>query len=302
MKTLYIITHILAIALHSLRISPLLIRIATIALLYAAALLISVVYIQSIGSGIGIFSGLFYMPELEISNWLLLSSPSSEGGWLAHHLLISSLLPVKPKRLTNLEKQQFSLSEELKQILVGLLLGDLYAYKECVNAKLRFKQGAIHKEYLFHLFELFSSYCPSGCKTTNAAPDKRTGKVYEGIYFNTYSLPCFAEFYDLFYPEGKKVVPYNIGELLTPLSLAYWICDDGTFVSGRNITYLCTESFLESDVDSLLSVLSDKFGLKCRKDKRGNGFRIVIPKSSLGKLRELVLPYLHSSMLYKIGL
>ena len=44
---------ILANALHTLRISPqLLIRIATIAIFYAAALLISVVYIQSIGSAL----------------------------------------------------------------------------------------------------------------------------------------------------------------------------------------------------------------------------------------------------------
>jgi NADH-ubiquinone oxidoreductase chain 2 len=54
--------NIIAIALPSLRISPLLlIRIATIALLYAAALSFNVVYIQSIGSGIGIFSGLFHV-------------------------------------------------------------------------------------------------------------------------------------------------------------------------------------------------------------------------------------------------
>ena len=51
---------ILAIVLPSLRIfSLLLIRIAPIVLFYTAALLISVVYIQSIGSGIYIFNGLF---------------------------------------------------------------------------------------------------------------------------------------------------------------------------------------------------------------------------------------------------
>jgi hypothetical protein len=27
----------------------------------------------------------------------------------------------------------------------------------------------------------------------------------------------------------KKVVPLNIDELLTPLGLCYWICDDGSF-------------------------------------------------------------------------
>ncbi len=217
---------------------------------------------------------------------------------------MGALVPVKPKRLTNLEKSQFTLSYELRQILVGLILGDLNVQKQTKisNVRLRFKQGLVHKDYLMHLYELFKTYCPAPPKTTNPVADKRTGNNYLGMYFNTYSLPCFMELYDLFYPEGKKQIPENIGELLTPLGLAYWLCDDGTFVIGRNITTLCTESFLESDVDSLMSVLSNKFGLKCRKDKRGNGFRIVILKSSLWKLRELVLPYIHSSMLYKIGL
>ena len=31
------------------------------------------------------------------------------------------------------------------------------------------------------------------------------------------------------YSEGKKIVPLNIGELLTALGLCYWICDDGSF-------------------------------------------------------------------------
>jgi hypothetical protein len=35
-------------------------------------------------------------------------------------------------------------------------------------------------------------------------------------------LPCFNEYYDLFYLNGKKkVVPKNIGELLIARSLAY---------------------------------------------------------------------------------
>jgi NADH-ubiquinone oxidoreductase chain 2 len=62
MAILYIIINfVLAIVLSSLRTSPLLlIRIVIIALLYAAALSFDVVYIQSIGLGIVIFSGLFH--------------------------------------------------------------------------------------------------------------------------------------------------------------------------------------------------------------------------------------------------
>jgi hypothetical protein len=106
---------------------------------------------------------------------------------------MGALLPIKPgdvkpsHRLTNLEKQQFSLPDELKQILVGLLLGDLHAQKQSVNTRLVFTQGLIHQEYLMHLYEIFSNYCPSAPKITNPAPDKRTGIVYKTICFNTYS-------------------------------------------------------------------------------------------------------------------
>jgi hypothetical protein len=51
-----------------------------------------------------------------------------------------------------------------------------------------------------------------------------------------------------------------------------------------------------------MSVLVNKFGLGCRKEKQGNGFRVVIKKSSVLKLREIVSPHFHGSMIYKLGL
>jgi hypothetical protein len=212
--------------------------------------------------------------------------------------------PLKVRRLTKIERSQITLSGDLKNIIVGLLMGDLNAQRltKNSNALLKFEQGLINKDYLFHLYDLFKSYCLTAPIISDRLPDKRTGKIYTRVLFNTMSLPCFNEFLDLFYPEGKKIIPKNIGDLLTPLGLAYLICDDGTFDSKRNIVSLCTDSYLESDVEFLIVVLANKFDLKCRKDKHGNGFRIVILKSSLGKLQELVRSHIHSTMLYKIGL
>lgn len=212
--------------------------------------------------------------------------------------------PLKARRLTKLERAQFSLSTDLKNILVGLLLGDLCAVKQIkgVNVRLHFEQGILHKDYLFHLYDLFKTYCTTAPKTSNRLPDKRTGKTYTRVKFQTCSLPCLNNFYDLFYFEGKKIIPQSIGDLLTPLGLAYWLCDDGTFVKRIDNVIICTDSYSESEVDLLMTVLSNKFGLKCRKDNYGNGFRIVIVKSSLNKLRELVQSHLPSSMLHKIGL
>ena len=58
---------------------------------------------------------------------------------------------------------------------------------------------------------------------------KQTEKVYPYIRFEARTLPCFNYYYDIYYLNGKKTVPSNIGDLLTPLGLCYWIADDGCF-------------------------------------------------------------------------
>ena len=152
------------------------------------------------------------------------------------------------------------------------------------------------------MYELFESYCSSEPKTKDRLPDKRTGNIYTRITFQTYSLPCFNEFHNLFYPAGFKTVPSNIGDLLTPAGLAYLIQDDGNFSKSHGTVSISTNSFSESEVDSLISVLTNKFELACRKERSGADFKIVIKKCSVVKLREIVSPYFHITMLYKLGL
>ena len=135
--------------------------------------------------------------------------------------LFSSFKQQKNKRLSIFEKSQFNVSQELKEILIGLFLGDLHAQKRSTNTNLHFEQGFIHKDYIFHLYKIFKSFCNSEPKITSRKPDKRTGKIYTRIKFVTYSLPCFNYYRDLFYKNGKKEVPKNLGEILTPLGLAY---------------------------------------------------------------------------------
>src|SRR6266566_1539153 len=100
--------------------------------------------------------------------------------------------PLKARRLTKLERAQFSLSTDLKNTLVGLLLGDLCAvkrYKEG-NVRLHFEQGFLHKDYLFHLYDLFETFSTTAPKISERLPDKRTGKIYTRVKFQTCSLPC----------------------------------------------------------------------------------------------------------------
>ena len=55
--------------------------------------------------------------------------------------------------------------------------------------------------------------------------DKNSGKIRYNLSFATLALPCFNELYEKFYVDGKKLVPNDISDLLSEVSLAY--CADG---------------------------------------------------------------------------
>jgi len=203
------------------------------------------------------------------------------------------------KRLTYVERNSFTVSSDLHDVIIGLSLGDLCIFREVNYARLCFVQGSINESYILHLYDLFKDYCGTKPKYNVRKPDKRTDKIYSQVYFNTYALPCFNYYHDLFYVEKVKRIPLNIGELLTPKGLAYWSMDDGNLC--RNNFILCTDSYTLSEVELLIKVLKDNFDLNCTYHKKGkDGYRIYIKSDSMEKFRSLVTPYFHESMMYKL--
>lgn len=63
-------------------------------------------------------------------------------------------------------KSSLTIPTELDEILIGLMLGDLYAekLKQNSNTRLQFKQSSVNKEYIDHLWSLFSIYCGTESK------------------------------------------------------------------------------------------------------------------------------------------
>lgn len=210
---------------------------------------------------------------------------------------------MKKNYLTKAERLQFVIPENLKSILIGLSLGDLCVEKQKggANARLRFEQSTAHEGYLLHLYNLFQGFCMQTPKSYVRQPDKRTGKIYSRILFHTYSLPCFNYYHNLFYPAGIKLVPSDIYDLLTPLGLAYWICDDGT-ISQDGAVVLYTNSFSVDEVNLLVSVLTNKFNLNCTLNLNQGKYVIRISGKSLSDLQNLLKNIMPPMMLHKIGL
>lgn len=122
-------------------------------------------------------------------------------------------------------KANLTVKQELNEIIIGSMLGDLSAERKTLknNTRLQFKQSIINKKYVEHLYCLFKDYCgtePRVISRFDNRPNKM--KEYSAINFKTLSLPCFNVYRSMFYnTAGVKVIPKNIGELLTVRGLAY---------------------------------------------------------------------------------
>ncbi len=65
-----------------------------------------------------------------------------------------------------------------------------------------------------------------------------------------------------------------------------------------NVSF-CTDNFSLIEVNKLISVLEEKYKLKCSKHKKQNNFRIYISSDSYTILTNLIFPFLIASMTYK---
>ena len=61
---------------------------------------------------------------------------------------------------------------------------------------------------------------------------------------------------------ARKILPLNIEYCLNPITLAFWICDDGQLVKKGEIT-LSTHNYTLAEVELLIKALSNKYSAKC---------------------------------------
>lgn len=189
-------------------------------------------------------------------------------------------------------------------VLVGLLLGDGYASNRSgEGVRFSIKQSIVHKEYLFSLYDFFLSrgYCSNLEPRKYQRTIKGINKIYYGFEFNTFTFRSLFWLYDSFYKNGKKIVPLIIEDYFTPLTLAIFISDDGTWTKYG--VRIASNNFTLKEVEYIQNILTHKFNLDCtiQKISLNDKYSIYIKKNSINKLTTLILPHLHPSMHYKLG-
>ncbi|MBI4038326.1 hypothetical protein HY387_01640 [Candidatus Daviesbacteria bacterium] len=181
-----------------------------------------------------------------------------------------------------------SLTEEQKSILIGSLLGD-GTMRIKKNAHLEINHAFSQKALVDWMFSKFSSLV-----TTPPKWRKGNGKR-EAYRFATQKLPILTPFYNLFYKNGRKVIPTNLK--LDALSLAIWFMDDGS--KSYSSIYLNTQQFSLDEQIQLINILKKQLGIESTLNKDKIYYRIRIRTQSVKRFIGLVKEFVLEEFKYK---
>jgi recombination protein RecA len=187
------------------------------------------------------------------------------------------------------------LASRQQQVLVGTLLGDGCLAKHGRYHRLFVKHQRAQRALAEFKRDVFSDFVTMRIHEF----DQRLGdRRYPCVQFVTRTAPVLSEWHDRFYSGGRKIVPPDIAELLTPLAMAVWFMDDGgADYAGLDIQ---THSFEPGETELLVVALAERFGIQA-KTRANKGRRIIyIPSDHVGTLRSEIESHILPGLRYKL--
>ncbi len=192
--------------------------------------------------------------------------------------------------LTTRKNQKLLITSRQLQLLVGCLLGDGYIHP---RGQIQIAQSYKQLPYVLWKYEELKNLA-YGVPSKVDRFDKRYGKIYSQSRF--WLRQFFRPWRKIFYPKNKKIFPRDFEKYVTPLSLAVWYMDDGNYSEGRNVK-IAIDGFDLRSREKLRSLLLRKFNIESTLHKNG---KLRISNNSLSRFFNLVKPFVHSSMKYKV--
>lgn len=199
-----------------------------------------------------------------------------------------------------IQKNPFLLiTQEEHDLIIGSLMGDASIRKREKNSCFRFSHSIRQKEYSKWKLDKLINFNISEFREVKR---KIRDDFIQAIDFSTKTHPIFNYYRNLFYKSGRKEITKGILDQLNPISLAVWICDDGSYNNKQGYIILCTNSYTLDEHKIMKEFFKQKFGLDPTigfRDKKYYYLRFKQEDSK--RLIELVKPFIPECMLYKIG-
>ncbi len=197
------------------------------------------------------------------------------------------------------------LSQTQWQVVLGGLMGDGALSPNTrgrSGTRFRMGHGVKQEAYLDWKASMFGNI--EQCRSVNSKG---------AAFVDLTPLPELAELRDAVYLAGQKVLSWDYLKALTPLALAVWYMDDGSFSlrakglqertkDGSGRSEICVQAVSPDSRARLVEHLAGAYDLHPTLSLRGARQQAVLTfsKDETVKLHELIAPFVHPSMAYKL--
>lgn len=202
---------------------------------------------------------------------------------------------------------------ELMSFIYGCMLGD-----SCIHYG-SFECKQTNKDLIMFKYKIIKQYIPS-CKIKIIRKEAYTDKW--GVHHKTTwilrvgACEFFKKIEKKFYVNGKKIIPNDILDKLTPLGYAIWFADDGTTVqvgynkdsgsANNRRVEICTDRYTLEEVKYLNKFLDSKGYKTTIIDRKKNNqyrirFKTIYAQHFLLTIEDYFYKYF-PSLLYKMDM
>lgn len=187
------------------------------------------------------------------------------------------------------------LTEFQQAVLVGTLLGDGSIAKHGRHHRLFVKHKIAHRALADWKRDVFIDFTTM---PLHLFDQRLNGNRYPCVQFVTRTDPVFSEWRERFYEGRRKIVPADIDSLVSPVSIATWLMDDGT-ADRAGVTFQ-THSFELDEVERLAAMLCGRFQISASITTNKGRWILYVPKASLERLRVVVDGHVLPEFAYKL--
>ena len=202
--------------------------------------------------------------------------------------------------------EQVRLSDQQWQTVLGGLMGDGHLAPNTRRRRgVRYRMGHGPRQV---------EYVDWKASMLGNIPQSRTVRSNGAVHVDLTPLPELAELREVVYfGGGKKHLTWDYLKALTPLALAVWYMDDASFQlrskglqarteGGSGRAEICVDAMSEASRERLVEYLRDTHGVETSLRLRGAKQQNVLQFSTVGTARfqEIIAPYVHPSMEYKL--
>ena len=192
-------------------------------------------------------------------------------------------------------------SQAQKSVLYGAILGDGFLQKTGEkNARLRLEHGYKQKDFLLWKVKMLAPFFQGKPKYIQRI-HPQTQKTYRYWRIQSQAMPYLGRMRKIFYPEGKKQIPFDVAKNLTPISLAVWYMDDGYYYKRDKCSFLYLGNVSQAEAENVQKALKDNFGLLSRVKIKKKGFAIYFSPEQTKNLHNAIRQYVIPLFDYKLS-